>query len=95
MNDASIDDQVESGRKRVVASRRKFVRSMTRTRGSLRSRQSSCPYPTSTAVTLLRAALQQTIGEAAGRGADVERIGAADVDAKRQSAHARASLRLG
>ena len=50
------------------------------TRGSLRSCQSSWPWPTSSATTLRGAALQQHVGESAGRRADVERARGRAVD---------------
>ena len=56
--------------------------SMTTTRGSLRSVQSICPCPTSSATTRGGAALQQDVGEPAGRGADVEALAPVDGDAE-------------
>ena len=53
------------------------------TRGSLRSVQSSWPCPTSSATTSRGAALEQDVGEAAGRRADVERPPAGHRDAER------------
>ena len=53
---------------------------MTVTRGSVRSFQSICPWPTSTADHVPSAALEQDVREAAGRGADVQAGAAGDVD---------------
>ena len=66
-----------------VSSARAFVRSSTVTRGSARSRGWSCPWPTSSAITRARAALEEHVGEAAGRGAEVEAVEPGRVDAER------------
>ena len=69
-----------SGRARTgsasASSARAFMRSMTVTRSSLRSRQSQLAVGDVERDHVRRAALQQAVGEAAGRGADVERRGA-------------------
>ena len=95
MNDASIAIRSNPVRKSVVAEQPE-VRALHDANARIVA-QAPVELPVSDVDGghVLGAALQQTVGEPAGRGADVERIGAADVDAKRQPAHARASLRRG
>ena len=65
------------------ASRRALTPSSSVTRSSARRRSCSCPRPTSSAVDVRRPALQEAIGEAARRGADVEADEPGHVDRER------------
>ena len=80
MNETSMTIRSTRSGKRSGGASRMFTRSSTRTRGSEAIFQSSCPCPTSTQVTRAAPALQQAVGEAAGRGADVQRRQPARVD---------------
>ncbi len=71
---------------------RTLVRSITVTRGSLRSSHASWPYPTSTADDPGRARLQQAVGEPAGGRARVEAVAVAGIDVEPIEGRARASL---
>ena len=66
---SSVARSIGSGRARSV---RRLVRSMLTTRGSRASRSSSWPRPDIDGVDDPRAARQQHVGEAAGRGAGVQ-----------------------
>ena len=86
MNETSIVTRSTACGTSSAVSARALTPSRTITRGSLRSRQSSWPWPTSSAMTLRGAALEQHVGEAAGRGADVERAAAGGSTPKASSA---------
>ncbi len=62
--------------------KRALTPSTRRTRGSVRSLQCSWPRPTSMATTRRAPRVEQHVGEAAGRGADVESRGGRDVEAE-------------
>ena len=69
VDDGEID---RLGERRRRSASRAFVRSIDVTRGSRRSASASWPRPDVDRVDVARAALQQHVGEAAGRGTDVE-----------------------
>ncbi len=71
-----------------AVSARALTPSRTVTRGSLRSRQSSWPWPDVERDHARGAALQQDVGEATGRRADVERATTGASMAKASSAWA-------
>ena len=74
---------------------RAFVRSIETTRGSRRSDSASWPRPDVDGVDAARAALEQHVREAAGRGADVEADAARRVDRRTRRARRRACGRRG
>ena len=85
MNDRSATIQSGAGTCAAVRSRA-FSPSIARTRGSARSAGASWPWPTSTAQTSAAPRLEQHLGEAAGRGAEVERHRARRVEPEGVSA---------